>query len=255
MNRRMFTAGISGSFIAGAVGGATAGAAGTARGLHALTGGTKQSYSQNGEDLLVACLMDYIQVKAPSYLDIGAADPIRINNTYLFYQMGWRGVLVEPNPACCRRLGSQRPRDTVLNAGIGISDRKQADYYMISGKGGEDLNTFSKDMAESYPAKTRGRHKIEKVIPMPLLPINQVFLEHFSDGLGFMSIDTEGLDMKILETLDFGRFRPSVVCVETLIFGTKGVASEILDFMSAKGYIARGGSFVNTIFVDGRLLR
>ena len=56
----------------------------------------------------------------------------------------------------------------MLNIGIGVTGEKESDYYMISG-GADDLNTFSKDMAESYPATTNGHFSIEKVIKMPMV--------------------------------------------------------------------------------------
>ena len=31
------------------------------------------------------------------YMDIGAGAPVKLSNTYFFYQMGWNGMLIEPN--------------------------------------------------------------------------------------------------------------------------------------------------------------
>jgi hypothetical protein len=44
------------------------------------------------------------------------------------------------------------------------------------------------------------------------------------------------------------------VCIETKVSGEYRTIAEIPAFMNAKGYVARGGSFVNTVFVDGKLL-
>jgi len=95
---------------------------------------------------------------------------------------------------------------------------------------------------------------VEDVIRMPLVNINTVLKENFSRPPSFLSIDTEGLDLDILKSLDFNRFRPSILGVETLIFGTKRMETEILDLMRSKDYTIRGGTFVHTIFVDNRLL-
>jgi hypothetical protein len=40
--------------------------------------------------------------------------------------------------------------------------------------------------------------------------------------------------------------------VETLVSGTRATIPEIPAFMASQGYVDRGGSFVNTIFVDGK---
>ena len=50
----------------------------------------------------------------------------------------------------------------------------------------------------------------------------------------------------------FERFRPDVVCVETLEIGGRRPLAEIMELLLQKGYQPRGGSFVNTIFVDRR---
>jgi FkbM family methyltransferase len=254
MNRRIFfpcfTGGVSGSFLLGTFGGLGAGAA---CGIASTRRDSRESYSQQGEDLIVESIFEFLKIENPSYLDIGAADPIRINNTYLFYRKGFRGVLVEPNPACCRRLRAARPGDKLLNIGIGVTSEKESDYYMISG-GGDDLNTFSKEMAESYPSKTEGRHSIENVIKMPLVGINEILDQYFHKAPDLVSIDTEGIDLDILKSLDFDRFRPGVFCVETLVFGTARVETRILELMSSKGYTVRGSTFVNTIFVNDQLM-
>jgi FkbM family methyltransferase len=257
MNRRHFLSGIatgvSGSFVLGAAGGLGTGAAGAAVGLTAynrsLPAG-QTSFAQQGEDLIVETICKYLKIDEPTYIDIGAAEPVRNNNTFLFYQKGARGVLVEPNPSLVPKLRSTRPGDTVLGIGIGITDQEEADYYMIGGPGGFALNTFSREMAESYATKTGNYHYIEKVIKVPLVNINKVLAEHFDGAPDFFSIDVEGLDFDILKTLDFRRYRPQVFCVETLIYGSLQVEKAIVEFMQSKDYVPRGDTFVNTIFVD-----
>jgi Methyltransferase FkbM domain len=125
---------------------------------------------------------------------------------------------------------------------------------MVSGRDGAYLNTFSKEEAEIIVSKSRGQRSIEKVVKLPLVNINAIIENHFPKAPDFVSIDTEGLDLEILKSLDFDRYRPAVLCVETLILGTMRVKTEILELMKAKGYSIRGGTFVNTIFVDDSLI-
>ena len=196
---------------------------------------------------------EFLRFHPITYLDLGAHHPIAGNNTYLFYEKGYRGVLVEPNPALWEVLAATRPGDSLLRAGIGAGGQSEADYYVISGDGG--LNTFSKDMAQSYAASTKGRYSIEKVLRLPLLDINEVMLKQWDGPPHILSIDTEGYELPILQSLDFGRLRPNVVCVDTLEFGTRRLRGEALELMAAKGYDLRGATFVNTIFVDRRHTR
>jgi FkbM family methyltransferase len=259
MNRRSFfpclTGGVSGSFLVGTLGGVGLGSAGAAV-KAANRPWARQSHSQQGEDLIVESICDALRIAQPTYLDIGAADPCQDNNTYLFYEKHCRGVLVEPNPAFCRKIKAVRPGDTVLNVGAGTSGERETvtDYYVIGGRDGDYLNTFSKAQVDDIVAKSQGFRSVVKTIKMPLVNINRIIEQHFKTAPNFLSIDTEGLDLAILRTLDFDRFRPSILCVETLVIGTTRVETAIVDLLKAKGYVVRGSTFVNTIFVDGQLL-
>ena len=102
--------------------------------------------------------------------------------------------------------------------------------------------------------KMYGPDAVEKVVPMPLVSINSILEEYLPSGPNLFSIVVEGLDLAILNTLDFDRFRPEVFCIETLVMGSKRVNFELVDFMLERGYSIRGGTFVNTIFVDDRAL-
>ena len=208
-----------------------------------------RSFAQFGEDLVVAATLAMYEIARPTYLDIGAHHPTLHSNTWLLYGRGSRGVLVEPNPEYVELLRKKRDGDTVLEIGIGISDQREADYYVITGDG--TLNTFSKEQADALTARI-GPSAISKVIKRPLVPVNEVLARHFAGGApDFVSIDVEGLDLAILRTFDFERFRPKVFCVETsLLDGT--LNQPLVDLMKEKGYSARGGSFVNTVFIDER---
>jgi hypothetical protein len=85
--------------------------------------------------------------------------------------------------------------------------------------------------------------------------VNDVMAEHFQGKAPtFLSLDTEGLHLAILQSIDFERFRPALICVETIVSAESRTIPEIPAFMTTKGYVARGGSFINTIFVDSKLL-
>jgi FkbM family methyltransferase len=210
-----------------------------------------RSYAQGGEDVAADFFFRYAAIGNVTYLDIGAFDPIRTNNTYYFYRKGCRGVLVEPNAVMCEKLRAVRPGDTTLVAGIGVTAQREADYYMMSDPA---WNSFSRAEAEHQEEVTGKRISIKKVVKVPLLNINDVMQKYFGKAPTFLSIDAEGLHLAILKSIDFDRFRPPLICAETLVSGTRKMISETPEFMKTRGYEVRGGSFVNTLFVDSRLI-
>lgn len=256
MQRRKF---LGSSFLIGALGGAAAGVAGSLalapKFLRPEPLPGKFTYAQQGEDVaLWQILRNVLGIEHPTYMDIGAHHPVFNNNTYLFYGRGARGVLVEPNPALHRVLEQLRPRDVLVRAGIGVTAQAEADFYIIGGSPDGQLNTFSCEQADTLVARSNGHYRIERVMKIPLLGINDLMRQHWNGPPNLLSLDTEGFDLPILRSLDFERLRPDVVCVETLEIGGRRVLGEIPQLMAQKGYEARGGSFVNTIFVDRRHL-
>jgi len=206
------------------------------------------SYSQCGEDLIVNFAFRELGLGKITYLDIGAHDALYLNNTAFFYKQGSRGVCVEPDPALFKKIKRARPKDVCLNIGIGDGTQTEADFYIMSGK---TLNTFSKEEAERYVSY--GNQKIEQVIKMPLVSVNEIIKQHFKGTPDFVSLDVEGYDLVILKSFDFAKYRPKVWCIETLTYTedhTEVKIKDTIDFLLSKGYFIYGDTYINTIFVD-----
>ncbi len=210
---------------------------------------TNISYSQCGEDLIVKFIFRELGKNIISYLDIGAHHPTYINNTALFYKTGSTGVSIEPDPFLFKRIHDERSNDINLNIGIGGGQAStEADFYILSEK---TLNTFSKEEAER--CVSYGNKKIEKIVKLPLLPINEIMKKYFNPAPDFISLDVEGYDIVILKSFDFEKFRPKVWCIETLTYTedkTEQKIQETVDFMISQGYFIYADTYINTIFVD-----
>jgi FkbM family methyltransferase len=210
------------------------------------------AYAQSGEDLILAHLFYKAGIQKPNYLDIGANHPSYISNTYYFYLRGSHGVCIEPNPSLCKQIKKIRPRDVVLNAGVGIDSLKEADFYLFPPEA-DGLSTFSKSEAEYWGKvgmKNVGKIKYKEVIKIPLMNINEIIEKNFDERPDFLSMDVEGLDLAILKSLDYSKFSPKVICVETLLYDENQLESknmEIIKFLEAKGYSVYADTHVNTI--------
>jgi FkbM family methyltransferase len=207
------------------------------------------SYAQSGEDLIVDFIFRAMRVDRPTYLDIGAHHPTHFSNTYFFYINGSSGVTVEPDPTLYSQLRQKRPRDIHLNFGVGETTSPSLPFYVMSTK---TLNSFSKEEAERY--LSTGMHRIEKVIDVPVVAIGEILNLHFFDkSPDFISVDVEGLDLQIVRAINFSKYRPPVVCVETLTFSEnreERKVSEVIDYMCDHGYFVYADTYINSIFVD-----
>jgi len=217
------------------------------------TGIGAKSYSQAGEDRILSYLFGTMGMHRPTYLDIGANDPIHGNNTYLFYENGSSGVCIEPDPAIFENLSKTRERDACLNVGITFDDKKEADFFVFPIPA---LNTLSKKEAE-YREKN-GSYKVEKIIRIPLKTINEIIEKNFSATPDLVNLDVEGIDLEIIKSLDFNKYRPFAFCIETITYSenrTEQKITEILDFVVSKGYLIYADTHINTIFVDEEKFR
>lgn len=204
------------------------------------------SYAQCGEDIIIAYVFEALGVNEIRYLDIGAHHPSYLSNTYLFYTRGHHGVCVEPDGTLLSAFRTQRPRDTLLNIGI-APEEGEADFFVMSTP---TLNTFSREEAERVASY--GSQRIERVERVRIRPVNTVLAESFAVPPNLLSLDVEGLDMAILQSLDFSACAPDVICVETLSYTedrSERKLTEIMDFVTAQGYFVYADTYVNSIFV------
>jgi FkbM family methyltransferase len=181
--------------------------------------GARISYSGHGEDLVVwAWLSVEGRLTGPEirYLDIGAAEPTNLNNTYLLSTFGARGVLVEPDPDQAAKLRAARPRDTTINVGVAFDERQSATLTRFTSP---LFNTFSERQADVVLTSSKNWHptQLQAVvdrIDVALVPINKILKEHGAPH--FLSIDAESLDFQILKSIDFSQFRPWIICMEIM---------------------------------------
>lgn len=204
-----------------------------------------KTYSQHGEDLLIANLFWLMRLDRPSWLDIGCHHPWNISNTALLYKRGGRGVNVDANPHVMQEFREQRPEDLNVNVGVALRPGTLP-FYMIDQRSGR--NTFDKATAELF-VKENPKFQIREVIQVPVMTLNQLVDEHCPAGFpDLLSIDAEGLDTEILAAADFRQSKPKVICFE--LYRKPEVQHSLRKHLWGWGYVevVRMGS--NLIFID-----
>ena len=203
------------------------------------------TYAQCGEDSILRFLFSLLDIPRPTYLDIGAHHATYLSNTYLFYKEGARGVCVEPDPHLCQNIKLGRPHDTCLNIGIAAGSTGNLSFYVFDDP---TMNTFSETVKQD---QLRSGRLLQRELQIEVQSINTVIARHFTTACpNLISLDTEGMDLAILETLDFTKYRPEAFCIETLTNVDDRKMTEIIDFMVSKQYVVYADTFVNTIFVE-----
>ncbi|MEX2488545.1 MAG: FkbM family methyltransferase [Pseudomonadales bacterium] len=202
-----------------------------------------RSWSQEGEDQILRRIFE--REPAGFYIDIGAHHPKRFSNTYLFYRRGWRGINIDAMPGSMKVFNKVRPRDVNLEIAVGVEEG-ELDYYVFNEPA---LNGFSKELSlERHGAAST--YKVKEVIKINLIPLSSILDRYLPKDqiINFMSVDVEGLDLDVLKSNDWVKYRPKFVLSEILESSLHEIEqSEIGQFMNDAGYRLYA-KCVNTVF-------
>ncbi|HVI44790.1 MAG TPA: FkbM family methyltransferase [Chitinophaga sp.] len=206
------------------------------------------AYSSEGEDLILKRIFEH--KREGIYVDVGAHHPFRVSNTYLFYRRSWSGINIDPMPGSKALFDKYRPRD--INLEMGVSVKKQQLTYFIFNE--PALNTFSEDKVQEYTQNPGYRVIRErKIDTWPLSDILDAYLQQNS-GIDFMTIDAEGLDMDVLRSNNWKRYRPDYILVESdphELFNNW--QSELLPFMREMEYDIFAKTYYTCFFKNLRM--
>ena len=206
----------------------------------------KISYSQNGEDIIVHGIFEALSKKKIFYIDVGGYHPYNNSNTALFYLTGSSGIVIEPNPELFRQFPLKRPRDINLNLGVSFFSGTQT--FFLSSSGAQSSLIFN----EKKKSLLSDKHEFNP-INIPVQTLTEIIKEHAKGkSIDFLSLDIEGIDLPVLQTLDFLDIFPLVICVETIqnsAHHTIEKRVDIIEFLKSKGYFVYADTYINTIFV------
>lgn len=189
-------------------------------------------YSQYQQDRFLNEVL-FKNKKNGVFVDIGANDGVTISNTYFFEKnLGWTGVCFEPLTEAFNKLEQNR---SSVNINGCASDKDYIDtFYNVHGYG---------EMLSGLKSQYDGRHleRINRTIEehggyiteteVQCFDVNSVLKKKGIKKVDFISVDTEGGELKILHAIDYEASKIKVVVVEN-----NYSTPDIFHFMSSKGY-------------------
>jgi len=164
------------------------------------------SFAQNFEDVLLRRALQ--DIEHGFYVDIGASDPTVHSVTRWFYNCGWRGVNVEPNPEAFAQLVERRPRDINLDCAIGMP-RDDGRLWISNGVGLSRLQG-----PDDGPALPEGYSFVDSVA-VKMLSLDQLLETYCKEQVvDFLKVDVEGAETEIIVHAAFTTYRPRIIVVE-----------------------------------------
>ena len=165
----------------------------------------KKSYSMLGEDLVVKKF--FKNKKKGLYVDVGCYHPIDGNNTYLLFKKGWEGINIDLNKTSIDLFNRARKNDDNLNVAISNKSKKIKFYYR---KKINMLNTINVKFAKSSFLKGFKTGSINSETLNAILEKSKIK----NKKIDFLNLDVEGNEIEALESLNFKRYKPRLICVE-----------------------------------------
>lgn len=137
------------------------------------------------------------------FVDVGAADPEYISQTWDLERKGWNGVLIEPRPECAAQLREQR----------------RAKVFQVACTSPRNRGTMRMNVLGRYSSLNDSLviagMRPEGTIEVATRTLDDILTEAQAPvPIDFISIDVEGHELDVLEGLDLARWRPRLLLVE-----------------------------------------
>ena len=153
-----------------------------------------------------------------TFVEIGAHDGVDNSNTYFAEKnLKWRGLCVEPNPHTYAKLQKNRP-DCININGIVANEPGPFDFYSFQTDGWQaqmsGINTHFKTDQDAIDFAIRENIPPPEIIKVPAYRFSDLFRKHGFDRIDLFSLDVEGAELAVLETIDFSAVSIHYVIME-----------------------------------------
>jgi FkbM family methyltransferase len=186
------------------------------------------SYSQLGQDLWILEQTQY--KKHGFFLDIGASDGIKISNTYLLEkEYSWDGVCCEPSSSFQKLKGNRKCH--LENSCVYFTSNENIEFH-------ETLNNIElsgiKSLFKDDEHTENRKNSIVSIIPtISLYDLCKKY--NVPKTIDYLSIDTEGSELAILEAHNFEEYSFKYITIEHN--KNHEYQKDIFNFLTSKKYI------------------
>ena len=166
----------------------------------------KKTYSMNKEDVFIN---NYFKKNIGFFVDVGAYHPLELSNTYLLYKRGWNGINIDISSLSVDYFNYIRPDD--ININIAVAEKKSIKTIFYQKKK-SPLNTLNFKLASKHFSLNFKKKKIKSDTLTSI--IDKTKFKGIK--INFLNIDAEGGDFEVLKSLNFKKYKPKLICVETV---------------------------------------
>lgn len=201
------------------------------------------SYSQIGEDIIIQNTLS--KIERGFYVEIGSNEPIQHSNTFGLYLKGWNGITIDANIEMIKLHKKIRPKDISLCAAISNVEEDVTFYEFDM----DEISTINKE----FYNKNISTQRIVKETVIKTRTLDSILEEYAKEirDIDLLSIDVEGHDFNVLQSINLKKYRPKLIIIEIHDFIlTKPDDNEIYNWMITNDYKLIGYAIWNGYFVD-----
>lgn len=202
-----------------------------------------QFRGQFGEDLV---LWELFEDQADGFfIECGAYDGVTLSVSYAFEALGWKGLLVEPNPDRHADCARSRPGSRCVHAALSSRGSSGTAQFEIV-EGAEDSQMFSFLNTEpGHLANIESAKWTRRKVPVPISTMDAL-LDGHSGPIDFAVIDVEGGELPLLDGFNLERWNPRVLFIED---ATMGRDPAIRNYMTRFPYVEIGFVGVSRLYI------
>lgn len=185
-------------------------------------------YSQFGQDQFI--YENLFKNKTNGFfVDIGAYDGESTSNSLFFENLGWSGICIEPNPVMFDQLKKIRSCTCLPYA---VSDKQGTFQFFQINDGPSTLSGLVDEFTESSISRiNRELKSLTSGFDYINVECNTFNNIVNVNDIDILSLDTEGNELKILQSIDFNKFNIKTITVENNDYDLK-----FSNFLTTIGY-------------------
>jgi len=173
---------------------------------------TQKDTSQAGQAVLVDKLLS--RRRSGFFVECGAADGEKFSNSLFFeLERNWTGLLIEANPAYHRALLDKNRRAYVLGSCLSTERRPTTVHMQPAGV----LGGIVDKIHPSHLSLISATNKPQVIVNC--FPLNAIMAALDVSRVDYLSLDVEGPELEILQTVNWTRLHIAVITVEYRILG------------------------------------
>jgi FkbM family methyltransferase len=171
------------------------------------------------------------------FVDVGANDGIKINNTLYFEKNnGWNGINIEANSDVFNLLIKNRPNNININVAVcnenGSTEFIKNTGYteMISGI----KNNYDNRHLQRLNDENIKYNSTTEIININTKRLENIFDENNINNINYLSIDVEGAEFEVIKSINFDKVFIDVIEFENNYDDT---SKPIIEFLESKDFI------------------